>query len=477
MPVNERRPLNKPPGGQGMFVPIQGMEPPSATAEQLRGLLEENYRRSGGGQVLLHPPVGSQGEMVGGGSGIFTPPIVPDQRQEPNIFAGIDPGNTNPIPQRAPPRAPWAGPAQGRSSVLPSARSSEPAYQPPPRTSNLPSLFPPEVPNPYPPTQTEQQTLGMFEEIQRRLENLPGLGAARELPAPPASTPDPAAAIREGVASERARQTQNLADKEIIRSKPDDPTHRSRLDRIMRVLGAFGDNRDATDILDLQRNDERAFRERMLQLRTAPFEAQDRAGEARAATASEGHRAETETGERAWETIARNVLGQNDRDVQRAEIGSRNAGVQVEGLTGLAELRARILQNAEQRRQEAAAALAGSSDQTTSQAGIQALIPEGLGGAARAALVREAETGQVMEGLRAHILGSDLSSSRGRNELNRLLREFNPRLPSNSRWLEGLTPDEVYNQAAIGAEAESAARSNPQLRGRGRYLFQPPPSQ
>lgn len=484
MPTNERRPVRKPAFQQNLFVPTQAMEPPSATAEQLRGLLEENYRQSGGGQVLLQPPPGTQGNLVGEGGGIFDPAPAAGPAQGSSLFPELDfdtmmrQGQQNsmnaPLPTR-PPTQRWAGPGAGRSSVLPAQRRPEPSYAPPAQTTNLPQVFTPEVPNPYPPTRSEEQTLQMFQDIQRRLENLPTLGPARELPTPPASTPDPAAAIREESARERARQTQNLADKEVLASAGDNPARRSRMDRIMRVLGAWGDGTGARDILDMQRNDEQAYRERILRLRTAPFGAQDRAEEARAGTASEAHRAETQTRERAWETIARNVLGQNDRDVQSAEVGARNTGVQVEGLTSLAELRARLLQQAEQRRQEAAAALAGSADPGTARAGISALLPEGLGGTARAALGREAESGQLMEGLRAHILGTDLSNQKSRNQLNRLLREFNPNLPANSRWLEGLTPDEVYNRAAIGSGAEGAARNHPELRGRGRYLFQPPP--
>ena len=471
MPVNERRPLRKPSGQSSLFVPTQAMEPPSATAEQLRGLLEENYRQSQGGVNLLHPPEGTQGNLQG--PGIFTPPIVPDQRQEPNIFAGIDPGNTGPLPVR-PSVQRWAGPGAGRSSVLPATRQPEPAYQPPPRTANLPQVFPPEVPNPFPPTQNEQQMLGMFEEIQRRLEGLPNLGPARDLPAPPPSTPDPGVAIREEVARERARQVQNLSDKEVLASEGENPANWNFWQRFARIADAYGHDQPTAG---LQEDAARAYRERMLQLRSAPFEAQDRAGEARAATASEGHRAETQTGERNWEIIARNVLGQNDRDVQQAEIGSRNAGAQIEGLTNLAEVRARILQQAEDRRQQAAAALAGTSDPATSRAGIQALLPEGLEGGTRAALGREAETGQLMEGLRAHILGTDLTNETRRNELNQLLREFNPNLPSTANWLQRATPEEIYNRAAIGTGAEGAARNHPELRGRGRYLFQPPPAQ
>lgn len=480
MPVNERRPLRKPASQQNLFVPTQAMEPPSATAEQLRGLLEENYRQSGGGQTLLHPPAGSQGNLVGEGRGIFDPPPTPEPSPADSVFDSMmraaQRSNMNaPLPVRPPAPPPHA--PGGRGGVYRSTPRPEPTYTRPPQSTNLPPLFPVEIPNPFPPTAAEQQTLQDFQDIQRRLESLPTLGPARELQPPPQSLPDPAALIREETARERARQTQNLVDKEIIQSKPEDPAHRTRLNRIMRVLGAFGDNRDASDILNMQQNDERAFRERMLQLRMSPFAAQDRAGEARAATASETHRAETQTAERAWETIARNVLGQNDRDVQRAEIGSRNAGAQIEGLTNLAELQARIAEAQRQRQQQAAAALAGSADQATSRAGIAALLPEGLEGGARVALGREAETAQIMEGLRAHIAGTNLEDQRSRVALNRLLREFNPNLPSSANWLKGLTPDQVYNQAAIGAGTEGAALAHPELRGRGRYLFQPPPSE
>lgn len=479
MPVNERRPVRKPIGQQNLFVPTQAVEPPSATAEELRGLLEENYRRSGGGQVLLQPPPGSQGELVGEGRGIFDP--APTQGPADSTFAAMmreaqQSGQNDPLSTRAPPTPPRYIPG-GRGGVYRSTTPQTPPerpYTPPPRTSNLPQMFPAEIPNPFPPTASEQQTLQMFEEIQRRLEGLPGLGAARELEPPPPSTPDPGVAIREEVARERARQTQNLADKEVLASEGDNPDNWSFWDRFGRVADAFGHDRPTAD---LEENAAREFRERRLRLRTAPFEAQDRAGEARAATASEGHRAETQTAERGWETIARNILDQNDRDVQRAEIGSRNAGAQIEGLTNLAELRARVAESQRQRQQQAAAALAGSTDQAASRAGIAALLPEGLEGGARVALGREAETSQIMEGLRAHIAGTNLENEGSRVALNMLLREFNPNLPSSANWLKGLTPDQVYNQAAIGAGAEGAARAHPELRGRGRYLFQPPPSE